>query len=88
VSLDAPDGTTLQGNCAEWILEDLGDGNGAQFPMTRYGTTYFDNCYACTSNSVDNLANADPTIMVQGGNNVSVATMETDVLVKLTYTGS
>jgi hypothetical protein len=84
----APSGTSLVGNCAEWIVE-APTVNGGQSALAKYGDVYFDSCIAGTSKR--NLLYAgkgDAITMVNGaGKSISVPTFETNELIKLTYTG-
>jgi hypothetical protein len=48
-NIDAPSGTSLVGNCAEWIVESPTVG-GTQTTVGPYGIVYFDDAFASTSN--------------------------------------
>ncbi len=63
----APSGTTLQGNCAEWVMErPLINGQTANLP--RYGHVTFTNCLACTNDKTYDGSTATPTSMVNSSN--------------------
>jgi hypothetical protein len=84
----APSGTTLVGNCAEWILE-APTVNGDQSALAKYGDVYFDSCIAGTKNhALLYGGKGDAITMVNASNNpISVPTLETDELVKVRFTG-
>lgn len=44
--IDAPAGTTLSGNVAEWITEDPTQSSGSLFPFPNFGQTHFTHCTA------------------------------------------
>jgi peptidase A4-like protein len=44
--IDAPAGTTLSGNVAEWITEDPGQLGGGLFPFPNFGQVQFTHCTA------------------------------------------
>lgn len=44
--IDPPDGVTLSGNVAEWIVEDPSQIGGPLYPFPNYGLTTFQNCSA------------------------------------------
>lgn len=48
LSFDAPAGTSLVGNCAEWIVESPSVG-GSLAPLTNYVACPFDSCFAVGS---------------------------------------
>jgi hypothetical protein len=87
-TFDAPAGTTLVGNTAEWILERPGiNGSTAQLP--DFGEVYFDSAIA--SNSTNTAVDAGTGIalnMVENGATVATTTVETPTLVKVTYTAA
>jgi Peptidase A4 family len=85
-NITAPSGTTLQGNCAEWIVETPSVG-GNPTTLPDYGVVYFDSAFAGEKNggSLDGF-NGTPITLVDGNNTpLSVPTMEKAQLVKLTY---
>jgi hypothetical protein len=86
-SITAPRGTTLVGNCAEWIVEAPTVG-GNQATPPDYGVVYFDEAIAGTRNrAVLNAFNATPIDMVSGSTTLSRATLEKNQLIKCTYNG-
>jgi hypothetical protein len=78
VTFFAPAGTTLQGNCAEWILERPGI-NGALANLPEYGHITFSDCYACSATTTTAGSAAQATTMTgTGGHTLSNATLESD----------
>ncbi len=81
----APSGTTLKGNCAEWILEALETGPNSAPELAKYTTVKFTNCAAVTVKDKVLYPNAGNTInMTNSGGSViskgSIAgTREVDV---------
>lgn len=82
----APSGTTLNGNCAEWIVEAPTVG-GSLAKLVDYGATFFDNSYAYTKNNAMVNAGTGTTInMVDGSNNVlSQGIIEAAQVLKMQY---
>jgi hypothetical protein len=84
--ITAPSGTTLQGNCAEWVVEAPTVG-GSLANLARYGEVYFDNAIAETSANVLVKGGTGNTIsMTGGGKTISTPTIETPTLIKCLYT--
>ncbi len=83
----APDGTQLQGNTAEWVIERLEiDTNTAE--LARYGEVYFDEANAGTVNKALLQGGSGNTIaMVDGGNVISAGQIEGPTLIQVRYTG-
>lgn len=77
VHLTAPPGTTLQGNCAEWIMERPGI-NGQPANLPGYGHIALSDCVACAGNNSFDGSQALATDMTEAGANVSVARLESD----------
>jgi hypothetical protein len=78
VQFSAPSGTTLQGNCAEWILERPGI-NGSLASLPEYGHVTFSDCIACSANKVYYGSAATPTLMHDAsGNEMSFGELESD----------
>ena len=77
VHLTAPPGTTLQGNCAEWIMERPGI-NGQLVNLPEYGHIAFSDCVACSGNKSFDGSQAQATNMTEAGATVSVARLESD----------
>ncbi len=84
--INAPSGTTLKGNCAEWIVEAPTVG-GNLAKLVNYGATFMDSCYAYTQNNAQVNAGTGTTInMVDGSNNViSEGTIEAAQVLKMQY---
>ncbi len=85
--ITAPSGTTLKGNCAEWVVEAPTVG-GSLAKLARYGEVYFDNANSETSASALVKGGTGNSIsMVAGGKTISTPTIETQTLIKCLYTG-
>ena len=85
--ITAPSGTTLKGNCAEWVVEAPTVG-GNLAKLARYGEVYFDNANAETSANALVTGGSGNTISMTGaGKTISTPKVETPTLVKCTYTG-
>jgi hypothetical protein len=68
----APSGTTLQGNCAEWILEALTLGSDPGPELAKYTTVKFTGCAAVTVKAKTLYPDEGNTIdMVNGGTVIS-----------------
>jgi len=82
----APAGTSLVGNCAEWIVEAPTVGGG-QSALAKYGLVYFDLCLAGTNDAASlNAGHGTPITMVDGGNTqISIPEFESDELIELRY---
>lgn len=82
----APGGTTLVGNCAEWIVETP-TVNGKLAALPRYGDVYFDSCVAGTSrHALLEGGSGTPITMLSSSNKqISIPTLETSQLVKVAY---
>lgn len=82
-----PKGTTLVGNCAEWIVE-APTVNGGQSTVPDYGVVYFDEAIAGTKKgALLNAFNAVPIDLVAGSTTLSIATLEKYELLKCSYNG-
>jgi hypothetical protein len=77
VHLTAPPGTTLQGNCAEWIMERPGI-NGQLADLPEYGHVAFSDCVACSGNKSYDGNLAQVANITEAGATVSVARLESD----------
>jgi hypothetical protein len=77
VHLTAPPDTTLQGNCAEWIMERPSI-NGQLVNLPEYGHIAFTDCVACSGNKSFDGNQAQATNMSEAGTTVSVARLESD----------
>jgi Peptidase A4 family len=86
-AFNAPAGTTLAGNTAEWILERPGiNGSTAQLP--NFGEIYFDGASATTSaNQAEDAGTGTALNMVVNGSTLTTTTVETPTLVKVAYSG-
>jgi hypothetical protein len=84
----APQGTTLVGNTAEWIVERLEIDTSAP-ELAQYGEVYFSEMNASTSSNVLMQGGTGNTInMVDGsGNVISQGTIENATVVQVKYTG-
>jgi hypothetical protein len=81
VTLTAPSGTKLVGNCAEWIVE----GNG---PLADYGEVFFSFCEAVTnSGTVVDGGTQNNINMIQGGPVVSDGNLITPTIIQCVYVG-
>jgi hypothetical protein len=81
LTLTAPSGTKLVGNCAEWIVE----GNG---PLADYGEVFFSVCEAVTnSGTVVNGGTQNNINMTQGGIVVSDGNLITPTVIQCLYVG-
>jgi len=88
VGLTAPAGTTLVGNCAEWIVEAPTVG-GAQSAMADYGEVFFNVCEAVTQKGVTvNGGTGNNINMTAGGNVVSDGILVSPTVVECLYAGS
>jgi hypothetical protein len=91
-NVTAPDGTRLEGNCAEWIVEAPSVGGNAT-TLPDYGVVYFDDALAGERNggSLDAFTGSAITLVrdvsdVDGADPpLSVPTMEKSRLIKLSY---
>jgi hypothetical protein len=84
----SPRGTSLVGNCAEWIVE-APTVNGNLAALARYGDVYFDLSIAGTEhNDLLYAGTGHDMIMVdQNNRHISTPTFETNELIKVQYTG-
>jgi hypothetical protein len=63
-SATAPSGVSLQGNCAEWIVEALATGPGGAPELGQYNTVEFTDCNAGTAGG--------QTVQVGSGNTINM----------------
>jgi hypothetical protein len=84
ITFDAPAGTSLQGNSAEWIVEDPSTGT-AEYMFPNFGATFFYDCYAFSGSLFENLANGFPVTLDQGGGSLSTPTQEGATAFLVTY---
>ena len=83
--ITAPSGTTLVGNCAEWIVETPSVG-GKPTTLPDYGVVYFDDGFAHQSAGLLDAFNGTPVTLVDAANKaLSTPTLEKSELIKLTY---
>ena len=68
--IDAPSGTTLSGNVAEWIVEDPGQLGGGLFPFPNFGQVQFTQCSAGTKNFEFDLLTSTLIDLVDAANSV------------------
>jgi hypothetical protein len=83
--ITAPTGTTLAGNCAEWIAERP-EVSGSLSMLANYGEVDFTNCVA--NGYAPNTSNSDNINMVNGGQVISTGSIPAPGTVKCDYTGS
>jgi hypothetical protein len=80
-----PDGTSLVGNVAEWIVERPSV-NKIPAQLTDYAVCYFDECIAGGSDWVDNLSGATLLTMTgTGGATLSEPVRENDHVLKVNW---
>jgi hypothetical protein len=86
--VSAPDGGTLLGSSAEWIVEAPSVGGDPDTPLCNYGTAEFSSCVAGVSNGTS-LSSSDGTslYMQQDGQVVSTAAAANPGQLTCTYTG-
>jgi hypothetical protein len=88
VTLTAPSGTELVGNCAEWIVEAPTVG-GSQSALADYGEVFFSVCEAVTVNGTTvNGGTGNNINMTSGGNVVSDGNLITPTVVQCLYAGT
>jgi hypothetical protein len=94
VTFDAPDGTQLKGNSAEWIVEDPAIPGSTshpkkRYPMGNFGHVTFYSCWAITNNGDwKDLADANVEVMVQDGSYLCVANVVDPSTLIVDYRGS
>ncbi len=87
-SFNAPSGTKLAGNCAEWIVEAPTVGN-AQSAIADYGEVFFSVCEAVTVKGVTiNGGTGDNINMTSGGSVVSAGVLVAPTVVQCWYEGT
>ena len=87
-TFDAPSGTELVGNCAEWIVEAPTVG-GSQNALADYGEVFFSVCEAVSAKSVTvNGGSGDNINMTAGGVTVSDGNLITPTVVQCLYSGT
>lgn len=83
--VEAPDGTTLKGNSAEWIMEDPSLTESA-YSMANFASTYFNGCLATTTNGTEeDLSSAQLIVMVKSGEITASAVIENPRLLGIFY---
>jgi hypothetical protein len=84
-NITAPSGTTLVGNCAEWIVETPSVG-GQPTTLPDYGVVYFDDGLASQKAGLAYANLGTPITLVDAANKaLSTPTLEKSELIKLTY---
>jgi Peptidase A4 family len=85
-AVSAPAGTTLMGNCAEWIVE-APRVDGSQSALARYGEVYFDECIAETGKSGLLFGGQGHQMFMidGGGKTISAPVFDIDRVVRLQY---
>jgi hypothetical protein len=88
VTLTAPKGTTLAGNCAEWIVEAPTVG-GSLSALADYGEAFFTVCEAITSSGATVNGGTGNTINMTGagGSVISDGILITPTIIQCLYTG-
>jgi hypothetical protein len=76
IGIDAPSGTTLQGNVAEWIVEDPTQASGGQYPFPVYSGTTFTGCTAGTKSHELYAGNGKEIDMVVAGVTLSTGIIQ------------
>ena len=88
LSFNAPSGTKLVGNSAEWIVEAPTVG-GSQSALADYGEVFFSVCQAeLTNNSTVDVGTGDTINMTAGGSTVSTGTIITPTILQCQYVGA
>ena len=90
VSLDPPAGITLNGRCAEWIVEVLSDAGGIQLPFPDYGEVFFSDCEAVTTTGAVVFGGTGDNIRAFGVETLSVlseGTLVSPTVVQCQYMG-
>ena len=88
VTLTAPAGTKLIGNCAEWIVE-APTVNGGQSALADYGEVFFSVCEAVTTTgTVVNGGTGNNINMTAAGKVVSDGNLITPTVVQCLYAGA
>lgn len=93
LTFTAPKGTSLVGNCAEWIVEAPTIG-GAQSAMADYGEVFFSVCEAVaatangSSSTTVNGGSGDNINLVAGGPVVSEGVLITPTVIQCEYVGT
>ena len=86
-TFNAPGGTKLVGNCAEWIVEAPTVG-GAQSALADYGEVFFSVCEAFATNGATvNGGTGDNINMTAGNKTVSDGILITPTIVQCEYVG-
>jgi hypothetical protein len=93
LTFTAPSGTSLVGNCAEWIVEAPTVG-GSQSAMADYGEVFFSVCEAVSadgsgrSTTVDGGTGDNINMNDGSGNEVSSGTLITPTVIQCQYVGA
>jgi hypothetical protein len=88
MAFNAPSGTSLTGNCAEWIVEAPTVG-GSQSAIADYGEVFFSVCEAVTTDGTAYYGgNGNNINMTAGGSTVSQGNLITPTVVQCYYSGS
>ncbi len=86
--VSAPDGGTLLGSSAEWIVEAPSVGGDPDTPLCNYGTAQFSSCVAGVSNGTSLTSSDGASLyMQQNGQVVSTAAAANPGQLICTYTG-
>jgi hypothetical protein len=76
----APAGTSLQGNCAEWIVEALETGPNNAPELAQYTPVYFNQCAAVTVE--------DKVVLPNSGNTINMINSSNQVISQGSFLGS
>jgi Peptidase A4 family len=79
-SATAPAKASLQGNCAEWIIEALETGPKSAPELAKYTTVDFTNCSA--------ISVKDKTVLPDSGNTINMVNSSNQVISKGAFVGS
>lgn len=88
LGFNAPQGTTLTGNSAEWVVEAPSVG-GQQSAMADYGQVFFSVCEAsATGGTINGGTGNNMNMTDSGGNVVSAGTLTTPTIIQCEYVGA
>jgi len=86
-AIQAPDGTQLDGNSAEWVVERP-EVNGVLANLADYGSVFFFNADAYDGQAVLDAGQGNNIDMTEGGSVVSEGILDTPTVVQCLYTGT
>ncbi|HUL28283.1 MAG TPA: G1 family glutamic endopeptidase [Streptosporangiaceae bacterium] len=85
--IQAPKGTQLAGNSAEWVVERPEVG-GALANLADYGSVFFFNADAWDGAAVLDAGNGNNVDMTEGGSVVSEGVLDNPTVIQCLYTGT